>query len=309
MNNRHKSLRLILGILIPFMGVVQAWGTSTTYYARARAEVSSACATGAGTVYVSTSNNSNGTYSNSSSADGNNSSTGNSANVNFYAFAKAGDNFEFVGWNTANGTLNTTSTDHPYTIPITATSTNSNNPTQSTIYAIFREKPLFYFSATAAVSSGGGGTSSVSPETTSARGEHWNSNSATTSVTFSATPNSGYGLLGWSTSVNGEIESADNPYILTVTSTSTTSGSPTNTTLYAHFAPIANPTGISASDISVAQGSTITASNYTITTTEGNFPYAHVTATSDDDDIATVAQSGDGFTITGVAIGSTRITI
>ncbi len=311
MKNHPLYLRVILCILFPFMGYVQAWSEGTTYYARARAEVSSACATGAGTVYVNTSNNDNGgTYATSSSALNGNGSYGNSANVSFYAFAHAGDNFEFVGWNTSNGTLNTTSSDHPYNITINATSTNQNKPTESTIYAIFREKPLFYFSGTATATPSDGGTASVSPETTSVRGEHWNSTSATsTAIAFSATANTGYAFIGWSTTAEGSIVSTDNPYYPTLTSTSTTSGSPTNTTYYARFSTLADPTGINATDITVAQGTTITASNYTLTTTEGNTPYKHVTAESADPSIATVAPSGNGFTITGVGIGSTTISI
>ncbi len=72
-----------------------------------------------------------------------------------------------------------------------------------------------------------------------------------------------------------------------------------------------NPTGITATDITVSQGNTITATNYTTTATlsAGQYPYSHVTATSDATDIATVANVGDGFTITGVAVGSATITI
>ena len=72
-----------------------------------------------------------------------------------------------------------------------------------------------------------------------------------------------------------------------------------------------NPTGITATDITVSQGNTITATNYTTTATlsAGQYPYSHVTATSGATDIATVANVGDGFTITGVAVGSATITI
>ena len=309
MKNLRVYLRIIMGVLFLSVGNMQAWGNQNTYYGRGTANVSSASPTGAGTVYVSTTNNGNGTYANTSNATGNANGQG-SATVTVYAFARANENYEFVGWNTQNGTTATTSTNNPQNISGVANSTNENNPTNiGTLYAIFAAKPVFYFSATAVATPAGGGTASVSPATTNVRGEHWNSTSATTTATFTATPNSGYGFLGWSTTADGAVVSTANPYSATLTSTSTNSGSPTNTILYAHFASLADPTGISATDIQVSMGTTITANNYTLTTTGGNVPYRHVTATSDNTSIATVAPSGDGFTITGVAIGSATITV
>lgn len=96
---------------------------------------------------------------------------------------------------------------------------------------------MFYFSGTAVATPSGWGTASVSPSTTvSARGEHWNSTSATTTaISFSATANTGYQFYGWSQTPDGAIVSTDNPYTPTLTSTSSNGASPTNTTLYARF--------------------------------------------------------------------------
>ena len=274
MRFRHIYLRVLFCILLPVFGNIQARGNGTTYYARGTATVSSASPTGSGTVYISTTNNSSGTYQTTSSATGQNDSQGNSANVTFYAFAQANDNYEFVGWNTANGTTNTTSTNIPYTLTVTATSSNQNSPTTSTVYAIFAEKPLFYFSASANASSGG--TASVNPTTANVRGQHYNSTSATTSVTFTATPNSGYEFAGWYSDAGYTTQlNTDTPYQRNITSTSTNSGSPTNTTLYARFEPI--PTFyFSASAVASPSGG----GTASVSSTTANVSGAHWNSTS-----------------------------
>lgn len=308
MKNLRVYLRIIMGVLFLSVGNMQAWGNQTTYYGRGTATVSSASPTGAGTVYVSTTNNGNGTYANTSNATGSASSTGESATVIVYAFARANDNYEFVGWNSQNGTTATTSTNNPQNISGVANSTNENNPTNiGTLYAIFAAKPVFYFSASAVATPAGGGTASASPATTNVRGEHWNSTSATTTATFTATPNTGYNFLGWSTTADGAVVSTDNPYNATLTSTSTNSGSPTNTTLYAKFEQIIVPSAISAtpSTISICAGDNGT---FTYTLTPSN-AYDNVTVTSGNTGIATVSKSGTTITVTGVAAGLTTVTL
>ena len=308
MKNLRVYLRIIMGVLFLCVGNMQAWGNQTTYYGRGTATVSSASPTGAGTVYVSTTNNGNGTYANTSNATGSASSTGESATVTVYAFARANDNYEFVGWNSQNGTTATTSTNNPQNISGVANSTNENNPTNiGTLYAIFAAKPVFYFSATAVASPAGGGTASVSPATTNVRGERWNSTSATTTATFTATPNTGYNFLGWSTTADGAVVSTANPYSATLTSTSTNSGSPTNTTLYAKFEQIIVPSAISAtpSTISICAGDNGT---FTYTLTPSN-AYDNVIVTSGNTGIATVSKTGTTITVTSVAAGSTTVTL
>lgn len=308
MKNLRVYLRIVLGVLFLSVGNMQAWGNQTTYYGRGTATVSSASPTGAGTVYVSTTNNGNGTYANTSNATGSASSTGESATVIVYAFARANDNYEFVGWNSQNGTTATTSTNNPQNISGVANSTNENNPTNiGTLYAIFAAKPVFYFSASAVATPAGGGTASASPATTNVRGEHWNSTSATTTATFTATPNTGYNFLGWSTTADGAVVSTDNPYNATLTSTSTNSGSPTNTTLYAKFEQIIVPSAISAtpSTISICAGDNGT---FTYTLTPSN-AYDNVTVTSGNTGIATVSKTGTTITVTSVAAGSTTVTL
>jgi len=240
MRSRNIILKGLLCILLPVLGSVQAWGGNTTYYGRGTATVSSVSPTGSGTVYVSTTNSGSGTYdANTSSATGE-ADGQNSATVTVYAFAKANENYEFVGWNTQNGTTATTSTDNPKTISGSANSTDKNNPTNiGTLYAIFAAKPVFYFSATAVATPAGGGTASVSPATTNVRGEHWDSTSATTTATFTATANSGYEFAGWYSDAGLTTQvSTSTTYQATITSTSTNSGNPKNTTLYARFEPI-----------------------------------------------------------------------
>ena len=306
MKNLRVYLRIVLGVLFLCVGNMQAWG-GNTYYGRGTANVSSASPTGSGTVYVSTTNSGSGTYANTSNAIGSANGQG-SATVTVYAFARANENYEFVGWNSQNGTTATTLTNNPQTISGTATNDNQNNPTNiGTLYAIFAAKPVFYFSATAFATPAGGGTASVSPATTNVRGEHWNSTSATTTATFTATPNTGYNFLGWSTTADGAVVSTANPYNATLTSTSTNSGSPTNTTIYAKYEQIIVPSAISAtpSTISICAGDNGT---FTYTLTPSN-AYDNVIVTSGNTGIATVSKTGTTITVTSVAAGSTTVTL
>ena len=100
-----------------------------------------------------------------------------------------------------------------------------------------------------------------------------------------------------------------------VTATHTASGlSQTSTTKNITFNKLTavNPTDITATDITVSPGRTITAENYTISATglsAGQYAYSYVTATSGTTSVATVANSSGTFTITGVDVGTAVITI
>lgn len=162
----------------------------------------------------------------------------------------------------------------------------------------------FYFSATATANAGG--SASVSPTTTNVIGTT-SCESATTTATFTATPNTGYRFKGWSTTSDGTPISTANPYVATITSTSTNSGSPTNTRLYAQFEEIPEVTAIAADveDVSVCEGGTATFS-YTLTPADA---YDNVTATSGNTGVATVSKDGHSITVTGVTAGSATITL
>ena len=86
------------------------------------------------------------------------------------------------------------------------------------------------------------GTSQTAPATsnyqeTSSQSSNQSSSTKDAAKTFYAfaTENEGYEFVGWSTSENGTTTSSDNPYAVSVKCSSTSSGSPTLTTVYANF--------------------------------------------------------------------------
>lgn len=185
---------------------------------------------------------------------------------------------------------------------ITNTSNGARGNDRPNIRFTFKK---FYFSATATATAGG--TASVTPTSTSVIGN--SCDNATTTATFTATPNSGYRFLGWSETANGTIVSTDNPYAATITSTSTNSGSPTNTTLYARFQANVSPTAIAANQASVATYvGTPLAVGYTLTPANA---YDHVAAVSSNTGVFTTEAWGSSgtVTVTPVAAGSATLTL
>ena len=183
---------------------------------------------------------------------------------------------------------------------VTNTSNGTRGNNRPNIRLTFKK---FYFSATAIATAGG--TASVSPQSTNVVGTT-SCSSATTTATFTATPNSGF--LGWSETESGSIVSTDNPYAATITSTSTTSANPTNTTLYARFQANVNPTAIAANNASVTTyvGTPISV-GYTLTPADA---YDDVTGTSSSPSIFTVGAISNGSAaITPVAVGTATLTL
>ncbi len=195
---------------------------------------------GSGKVYVAQNNNvpAQNQYkdSNSSTASG---KTKTAISIDFYLFAKPEKGYEFAGWNqNANSETYESTTAEGFKVNIYGSNPSQANQTKNYV-AHFKRLPPFYFSATAAVSTAGGGTASVSPTgTISDYGDDATSTSATTTVTFTATPSAGYYFSHWSNTNGGTSVSEANPYEATITSTSKDSGNPTNTTLYAVFKPL-----------------------------------------------------------------------
>ncbi|MBQ7946023.1 MAG: chitobiase/beta-hexosaminidase C-terminal domain-containing protein [Bacteroidales bacterium] len=238
MKNLFVIKRFYLLMLFVVIGFSQmyGWGDSDVYYAKATAKVNP---TGAGTVYVE-SNAEKGATGEESTGIGTTETSG--GNVSFTFVATPKGIHDFKGWSEIND-VNTSSfvtTNNPYTRNYTASNEANDEgaATTNTLYAIFAEKPLFYFSATAEVRPTEFGTASSNPTKVEARSEKWNSTSATTNaITFTAEPKSDdYDFQGWSRTENGDIVSTENPYKPTLTSNSTSSNSPTGTTLYARFA-------------------------------------------------------------------------
>lgn len=237
MKSRHIFLKVLLCILLPVLGNIQAWGVNT-YYAKVKANIStSTSSTGSGKVYVSANETDDPTYGNGNTIT---KQQDNNTSFTFYMYAKADEGSEFTGWSTSNtGAELANSNVNPYKYPVTSNAERETDATVNNLYAVFKKLPTFYFSGTATVSPEGAGTASVSLTETSVYGEHWNSTLATTTATFTATANSGYEFVGWYSDAGLTTQvSTNSTYQRPITSTSTNSGSPTNTTLYAKFEPL-----------------------------------------------------------------------
>lgn len=293
--------------IVSLVSAIPAWGggggTTYNYYAKVTANVRP---TGAGTVYAqSPQEQGNGDEGETSTATG--AATQGGANVRFTFTATPQGNYDFKGW-TSSDNVNATplSEDKTYTRNYAASTTEGEeNATSYNIYAIFVEKPLFYFSATAEVSPSGAGTATPNPTTAEVRAERWNSESATTNtITFTATPGADYAFSGWSRTEGGEIESSNNPYTPTLTSTSKNSATPTNTTLYARFMPY--PTGITATPTSIVLG-VGESSNPILATISPEGTYKNIIFESSNTSIANV--DANGVVTAGSTAGTATITV
>ena len=184
MKSRYIFLRVILCILFPILGNVQAWGNNNNYFAQVTAHAIGP--TGAGTVYAS---------SNGQNGETGATSTGyisqRQGDVSFtFTATPSSDIYDFKGWSTTNNVnANLTDTNNSYTRTYKAARNNGQgNATTSDIYAIFAEKPLFYFSGTATATPSDAGTASTSPTRPSPGSTgSW---SSTTTASGSRSPNS-----------------------------------------------------------------------------------------------------------------------
>lgn len=105
---------------------------------------------------------------------------------------------------------------------------------------------------------------------------------------------------------------SDTNVTIKVTATHTASGLTSNgtkTILFDCVLPKGNPVSISATNLTLAKGSSATANNYTLTAASGYAPYVYVSATSNDESVVTVTNNNGSFSITGVAEGSATVTI
>lgn len=300
MKNLSMLKRLCLVALLAVFGVSLSYGGNTTYYAKARARVGS---TGEGKVYASANGTNNPAYTEAGNAVTKNQN--NNTDFTFYMYAEADPGYDFTGWSTAaNGSSLLSNSDvSPYSYRVSSNAESENDATENNLYAIFRPLPIFYFSTTAIVVPNGAGTASVSPAVTNVYGEHWNSTSATTNtITFTATSGANHVFQGWSKTESGEIESSANSYKPTITSNSTNSGSPSNTTLYARFLPY--PTGVTASPASMILGEGDSETINAVVTPSGS--YSNIGFESSNTSVATVNANG---VVTAVSGGEATITV
>lgn len=220
--------------------------------------------------------------------------------------ATVASKYSFTGWSDTE-TGNVVSANNPYTISITSTSTDPNNPTTKTLWAKFTPFPTFYFKAKGEVYPAGAGTVTVTSETLSAQADAASSTSFTTTASYSATSSDPaiYTFAGWKSSTSASsYTSTDNPADLTLTSTSTNSESPITTTWYAFFTKKADVTSISLTTSSMTlkqkQSATIV---YSLLPSGC---YEKVEFVSNNTAVATVNSSGS---VKGVSQGNTTVTV
>ena len=300
MKNLFVIKRFSIIALFAVFSVGLTYAENNTFYAKARARVGS---TGEGKVYASANTTNNPDYTEAGNAVTKNQN--NNTDFTFYMYAEADPGYDFTGWSTAaNGSSLLSNSDvSPYSYRVSSNAESENDATENNLYAIFRPLPTFYFSATAVVVPNGAGTASVSPAVANDFGEHWNSTSATTNaITFTATSGANHVFQGWSKTESGEIESSANSYKPTITSNSTNSGSPSNTTLYARFLPY--PTGVTASPASMILGEGDSETINAVVTPSGS--YSNIGFESSNTSVATVNANG---VVTAVSGGEATITV
>lgn len=186
------------------------------YYGALRTEISSA-STGSGSVYAGVGNTA-GTYGNDSQTPATQSSSKSESSPvsisGFKAYATTDATSYFVGWSeTVSGDI--VSSDSPYSVTVSSTSTDQNNPTIKTVYAHFKKIYTVYLDIPT-VSSG------FLSHTVSGEGISGGSKTASERITVSAYEDKNYTFTcslrdtrvykfsGWD--IGGTTVSEDNPY-------------------------------------------------------------------------------------------------
>lgn len=143
-----------------------------------------------------------------------------------------------VGNNATVSTTNTSGLANGFTIKYKSND-GTRNPIIAEIYieyTVSYKEPLFYFSSEAHSSTGGSASSQVAENKIQGK---LGDVSASTTATFTATPNSDYAFAGWGTTADAtSYESTANRYQPSITNS--TPGSTANKTLYAIFKPVFN---------------------------------------------------------------------
>ena len=190
-----KKLTFCLMLLAGLMSS-SAWASS--YYASLTTKVATECK-GMGMVYASTSNStpSDDEYAESSGPVQSDSTSTSGGNVTLYAFAKAAQDYEFLGWSMSEtGATTYASTDNPWKASLKA-STTKNGTQAYTYYAYFKELVYdpFYVSFLPPT----GGTYTVDDGGLDKRGPF----TKTYSPRLKATAADGYAFNGWYTTTDG----------------------------------------------------------------------------------------------------------
>ena len=225
MKNLFTVKRLYLLALMAIMGAGQMFAGvgGSTYYSTLTMSVK----TGSGTVYADQSK-AEGTTDTYYVADG-------SQSHSYTIHAQAAEGYFFDKWEVGgNAQLVTNSSDG--TVTIQSSSTDNNSPTTGTVSATFVAGTAYYAKVDASVFPTG--TGNVNGEISTKKGwGHPSETSTDISFTLTATPNTNYSFIGWSTSQNEkDIFATEATHNFTVTTTSKAEGSPTTVTYYALFA-------------------------------------------------------------------------
>ncbi len=201
-SNRMK--RWLSTVVLSVMAVLPALATSRYYY-NATAHVGS---TGGGKVYVGTSSTTNPNYQETSTASGSQRSIG-EANVTFYYYAKAEENYVFDHWAKDSESGTNASSAASFNVSESVNSESSSNPTKFNYYAIFKE-----LTGWIKVASDNPTKGSVNIDNAD--------NVENDVVTLTAYPDvaNGIVLLGWrkGTDTSTNLVSKENPFTLTATS-------------------------------------------------------------------------------------------
>ncbi len=258
-----KKIHMIAALLAMLMPtVLWAGGSSTTYYAALKAQVSSN-SSGMGKVYAGTSNSapSASSYNASSSQTSAQESETQNSTKDLYAFALPNDGYEFVGWSRSNNGTDLgkgTAVGDAYRITAKVTFNSESSPNAQTWYATFKEKVLDAFSITFETSANG---------TYTVDGSAPANKTGLTKATSVVLASSDSNFLNWN--INGTVVN-NNPYTLRCTANTTVSADfltadqvTSVTTLSdltsalsnAAYKKIIVPSGTS---ITVAKGSTVT---------------------------------------------------
>lgn len=213
--NQHKWLCMILLLFVGLLPIKA--GTGSDYYYNTTVYASP---TAGGKVYVSTQSTPNPDYKTEKHNIADKSHNVGYAELTFYFYAQANENWIFDHWAQGSATGPNVSTSNPYNV-LLAFNGSEGNPTVFNYYAVFTKQTGLIKVRSADVKKGSVSISN-SENTT---GEE---------VTLTANPDVSNGVmfLGWKKNNTGEYISTDNPLTLTA-------GSDTEGTYWAYFSEAA----------------------------------------------------------------------
>lgn len=248
----------------------------------------------------------------------NKNSTSAKTNVTYTATPATG--WRFVGWSTTNNATTFESTSASYSKSITSTSTASDSPAKTTLYANFEKAPTFYLQAVAEADPHVGGTVTAKIDNNTAQSStdgvatakaskdgdfNTHYKNQTFNITYTAVPAANYSFEYWHDGSGNKIDGAGATYTLSnVAATSKDESNPTVKKLYAKFSAV--PTSVSAEDVIVGIGAEGQKSLVVTLLPEGSVRYLTFSIPADDEYAFVDAATG---LVTGKKAGQTTVTI